>query len=74
MVQDRKIRITRADKGGAIVVQDVDRYINEGLRLLHDPAEYDKVAKDPTPRVSTITNKLLDKLKSEEYIDKATHR
>ena len=40
--------ITKADKGGAIVVQDVEKYIKEAERQLSDRTFYKKVTNNPT--------------------------
>ncbi|KAJ1115767.1 hypothetical protein NDU88_003989 [Pleurodeles waltl] len=37
-----------ADKGGALVIQTIDNYRNERLRLLGDAQNYEKLQEDPT--------------------------
>ena len=69
-----QIRISVADKGGAVVVQDFEQYIEEGVRLISDPEHYEMVEKDPTPQVTTASNKLIDKLKEQDIISESTHR
>ena len=40
--------VTKADKGGALVLQDVDKYIEEAQRQLSDQTFYKKVESNPT--------------------------
>ena len=40
------IVITKADKGGGVVIQDVDDYVAEANRQLNDTVYYKKVDKD----------------------------
>ena len=42
------IIITKADKGGALVIIDVDGYIREANRQLNNTDFYKKISKDPT--------------------------
>ena len=42
------IMITKADKGGALVIIDVDGYIREANRQLNNTDFYKKISKDPT--------------------------
>ena len=41
------IIITKADKGGAVVIQDVDDYVAEANRQLSDTEYYKQVSTDP---------------------------
>ena len=49
------IVIKPADKGGSIVIMDMDNYMKETCTQLHDGRLYKKINNDPTP---TLTNKL----------------
>ena len=42
------IIITKADKGGALIIIDVDGYIREANRQLNNTDFYKKISKDPT--------------------------
>ena len=42
------IIITKADKGRAVVIIDVDNHINEENRQLNDKKFYKEIANDPT--------------------------
>ena len=48
MVTKRIVRISPADKGGAVVVQDAANYVSEANRQLQNERHYSKVKKDPT--------------------------
>ena len=43
LVFDRTIRISRADKGGAVVIQNTEDYISEGKRQLSNPLHYSQL-------------------------------
>ena len=51
-MEDLSIRddiiITKTDKGGAVVILDVDDYINEANRQLNNKEFYKEVPNDPT--------------------------
>ena len=42
------IKITKADKGGAIVIIDVDNYINEANQQINNKEFYKEISNDPT--------------------------
>ena len=48
MVNRREIRISTADKGGAVVIQDTEAYIAEVKRQLSNNLHYKKLTTDPT--------------------------
>ncbi|KAL8578723.1 hypothetical protein ACOMHN_045711 [Nucella lapillus] len=62
MVQNRTIRISLADKGGAIVVQDYIQYQEEAYRQLDNTDQYDRLPSDPTLEIAKISNELLHQL------------
>ena len=47
----RLVRISRADKDGAVVLQGVPYHAEGGRRLPSNPAQYTAVPKDPTPNI-----------------------
>lgn len=46
---NKGIIIKQADKGGSLVIQNRQDYINEGNRLLSDPSTYISLPSDPLP-------------------------
>ena len=68
LVQNKIIRISPADKGGAMVVQDFDQYIKEAKRQLDDKVTYEKLDKNPTIEICKESNNLVDILKSNKCI------
>ena len=62
LVYDRTIRISRADKGGAVVIQNTDSYIAEAERQLDNPLHYAKLKSDPTVKIAKESNSLVEQL------------
>ena len=60
LVMARTIRISPADKRGAIVVQDTTDYVAEAERQLGNAAHYKKVDKDPTVEVAKQSNAIVE--------------
>ena len=50
--------ITKADKGGAVVLQNVTNYINEAKRQLNDVNFYKKVSTDPTDEHAALVKRI----------------
>ncbi|KAJ1113104.1 hypothetical protein NDU88_001359 [Pleurodeles waltl] len=48
LANNTRIVIKPADKGGALVIQTIDNYRNECLRLLGDTSNYERLQEDPT--------------------------
>ena len=48
--------ITNADKGGAVVIMDVEKYINEANRQLSDKRNYKSLQENPTLQHSNLVN------------------
>ena len=48
LAKRKDIFIANADKGGAVVIMDVEKYINEANRQLSDKRNYKKLPEDPT--------------------------
>lgn len=59
---------TKADKGGALVIMDVNDYIREAHRQLEDTQFYKRLPNDPTKPYSERINKAVDKFKDEGLI------
>ena len=66
------IIITKADKGGACVIQDVRKYIDEAERQLSDRTFYKKVNTNPTDEHAALVANALDDLKQQELLDERT--
>ena len=62
------IIITKADKGGAVVIMDVESYIKEAERQLQDDKSYQKLLNDPTQLHAERINKTIDLFKNEGII------
>ena len=73
-VKNRDIRISQADKGGAIVVQDVDKYINEANRQLENKLHYKKISTDKTKTIAKRSNDIVEEIKASGAIDENTHK
>ena len=48
--------VTKADKGGAVVVMDLKDWINEAHRLLNNKEYHKKLSKDPTTTNAKFVN------------------
>ena len=63
------IIITNADKGGAVVIMDINDYIREAKRQLNDPRNYKVLAKDPTTTNNDLINQTIDRFTKEQLIN-----
>ena len=66
---NKSIIIKPADKGGAVVVQNVLDYINEGLRQLSDPKFYIETQEDLTTQHTKDINTFLRTMLDSKDID-----
>ena len=64
--------VTKADKGGAVVLQDVGNYITEANRQLSDQPFYKKMGANPTDEHAALVSNAIDDLKHRELIDART--
>ena len=62
------IIITKADKGGAIVILDVEDYIAEAERQLKDSTSYEKLNNNPTSDYNELINNTIDNLIKEKEL------
>ena len=60
------IIITNADKGAAIVIMDIDKYISQAQRQLNDENSYKKLRTDPT--LHKLVNDTVEKFKKDKSI------
>ena len=72
LVYDRAIRISKADKGGAVVVQNTEAYICEANRQLSNTLHYEKLESDPTVQIAKESNKIIYSLYEDEDISPTT--
>ena len=72
LVFDRVIRISRADKGGAVVIQNVEDYISEAERQLNNPLHYSKLKSDPTVKIAKQSNLLVEDIYKKGHINENT--
>ena len=66
--QNPNIIIKPADKGGAIVIQDKQKYIEECLRQLNNKVHYNKLHYNPTTEYNNKILKMLQQAIIEEQI------
>ena len=66
---NKSIVVKPADKGGAVVVQNVLDYINEGIRQLSDPKFYIETQEDLTHQHTLDINAFLKTLSENKEID-----
>ena len=74
LAKDSSIVIKPADKGGAVVIWDRDKYIKEGLRQLSDNNFYIETESDLTSTHHREVVTLLDDMHSHGEIDISCHR
>ncbi|KAL8609334.1 hypothetical protein ACOMHN_048890 [Nucella lapillus] len=74
LVQHRKIRITKADKGGATVVQDCADYEAEAMKQLNNICHYQRLTADPTVAIARESNTIVGQLWDKKLIDEICHR
>ena len=72
-LKDREdIIISKADKGGAVVIQNVDDYIKEAERQLGDTEFYQKVDRDLTTDHTNQINTTIDQFQQENLLPERT--
>ena len=70
LIKATDIIIKPADKGSAVVIQDLNDYIQEGLRQLSDPKFYVETPHDFTELHQELINNLIDYLENTGEISK----
>ena len=70
-LQSRKsIVITDADKGGAIVILDVEDCVKEAERQLNNKENYRKINYDPTTVNNETIHKVISRFQKENLLSK----
>ena len=62
------IVICKADKGGAVVISDVQDYVKEANRQLADPRFYKKVKENPTDLHAALVENAIDDLRLKGHL------
>ena len=73
LANNTQIVIKPADKGGAVVVQDREKYIVEGLRQLSDPKFYVEVKEDLSQKHHKEIVNILDEMLRDGEIDRSCY-
>ena len=55
LAKRKDIVITNADKGGALVIMDAEKYTNEASRQLFDKSNWMSLQEDSTLQLATVT-------------------
>ena len=63
------IIITKADRGGAVVIVDVKDYIKEAERQLNNTENYRKLQEDPTATNMKLLNDTIERFKKQKLIN-----
>ena len=58
LAKRKDIIITNSDKGSAVVIMEVEKYINEANRQLSYKCNYKKLQEDPVQKYSNLVNNL----------------
>ena len=70
-LQSRKgIVITDADKGGDVVILDVEDYVKEAERQLNNKENYRKINYDPTTVNNETIHKVISRFQKENLLSK----
>ena len=70
LAKRKDLFITNADKGGVVVIMDVEKYINETNHQLSDRCNYKTLQEDPTLQHSNLVNDTIDRFKKENLLSK----
>ena len=62
--------ITKADKGSTVVIQDIDKYLADGLSHLANPSVYRHLRVDPTTDIKKDICLMLEHLYRAGMLDK----
>ena len=71
-MKNRKIRISVADKGGAVIVQDTSAYVAEIEKQLTNERHYLRIKNEPTSQIAKLSNTLVHDLFDAKHITEET--
>ncbi|XP_053556189.1 OTU domain-containing protein 4 [Bombina bombina] len=57
---NKSLVIRQANKGGGVVLQDLDDYLLEAKKILHDTAYYKKLSSDPTIEFKSLLKDIIE--------------
>ena len=70
LAKRKDIIITNADKSGAVVIMDVEKYINEANLQLSDKHNCKTLQEDPTLQHSSLVKETIDRFKKVKLLSK----
>ena len=70
LAKRKDIIITNVDKGGAVVIMDIEKYINKANHQLFDKCNYKKLQEEPMPQHSNLVNDAIDRFKKQNLLSK----
>ena len=65
LAKRKDLIIANADKGGVVVITDIDSYFKEANRQLSDTASYKQLTQDPTLQHNRMVNETIKVQKQE---------
>ena len=68
-MKELRIKITKADKGGAVVIVGVKDYIKEAERQLNNAKNYRKLQEDPTATNMKLVNDTIERFKNQKLLN-----
>ena len=70
LVKRKDIIITNANNSRAVVIMDVEKYVNKANRQLSDKRSYKKLQEYLTLQYSNLVNDTIDRVKKENPLPK----
>ena len=68
LAKRRDIITTNADKGGAVVIMDKEKYINEAIRKVSDKQNYKLLQEDQKLHYSNLVDNTIHRFKKENLL------
>ena len=68
LAKRKDLIITKADKGGAVVIMDADSYIKEANQQLSDKASYKQLTQDPKLQHNKMVNQTIQRFKNAKLL------
>ena len=68
LAKGKDIIITSADKGGPVVIMDVEKYINKANHQLSDKRNYKALQEDPTLQHINLVKGTIGRFKKENLL------